>query len=237
MEPLSLATLAGLTPPDVEIRFFDERLEDVDFDAAGVRALIHRPSFLWAALRDSTGSPGKVAGEGAGGSSRPSGRTKTGRPACRVSSGAAPTMHVHRRRRGGARPSPLRPTRPGQENGELLSPVASRDVPSEPSAVHVLPDVNIWSRFHSQFAPGSVATGHMAWRTRPSPDDSPIVLPHSTRQPLTHLLPFASSQNAIVPAHLISCVRTHARSLPGLPAPKAASDASLPVRPGSLRYF
>jgi radical SAM superfamily enzyme YgiQ (UPF0313 family) len=34
MESLSLATLAGLTPPDVEIRFFDERLEEVDFDAA-----------------------------------------------------------------------------------------------------------------------------------------------------------------------------------------------------------
>ena len=34
IESLSLATLAGLTPPDVEIRFFDERLEDVDFDAA-----------------------------------------------------------------------------------------------------------------------------------------------------------------------------------------------------------
>jgi len=32
IESLSIATLAGLTPPDVEREFFDERLEDVDFD-------------------------------------------------------------------------------------------------------------------------------------------------------------------------------------------------------------
>jgi radical SAM superfamily enzyme YgiQ (UPF0313 family) len=33
MEPLTIATLAGLTPPDVEIAYFDERLERIDFDA------------------------------------------------------------------------------------------------------------------------------------------------------------------------------------------------------------
>jgi len=33
MEPLTIATLAGLTPPDVEIAYFDERLEAIDFDA------------------------------------------------------------------------------------------------------------------------------------------------------------------------------------------------------------
>lgn len=32
MEPLPIATLAGLTPPDVELRFFDERLEPINFD-------------------------------------------------------------------------------------------------------------------------------------------------------------------------------------------------------------
>lgn len=32
MEPLSLATLAGLCPSDVEKCFFDDRLEDIDFD-------------------------------------------------------------------------------------------------------------------------------------------------------------------------------------------------------------
>ncbi|MBP9749177.1 MAG: B12-binding domain-containing radical SAM protein [Candidatus Pacebacteria bacterium] len=32
MEPLPIATLAGLTPRDVEMRFFDERIEDIDFD-------------------------------------------------------------------------------------------------------------------------------------------------------------------------------------------------------------
>ncbi|MDR0648016.1 MAG: B12-binding domain-containing radical SAM protein [Synergistaceae bacterium] len=33
MESLPTATLAGLTPPDVEIRFFDDRMEPVDYDA------------------------------------------------------------------------------------------------------------------------------------------------------------------------------------------------------------
>ncbi|NTW14492.1 MAG: B12-binding domain-containing radical SAM protein [Candidatus Moranbacteria bacterium] len=32
MEPLPIATLAGLTPQEVEIRFFDERVETIDFD-------------------------------------------------------------------------------------------------------------------------------------------------------------------------------------------------------------
>jgi radical SAM superfamily enzyme YgiQ (UPF0313 family) len=33
MEPLTIATLAGLTPPDVEIAYYDERLERINFDA------------------------------------------------------------------------------------------------------------------------------------------------------------------------------------------------------------
>ena len=32
MEPLSVATIAGLTPDDVEIRFYDDRLELIPFD-------------------------------------------------------------------------------------------------------------------------------------------------------------------------------------------------------------
>ncbi len=32
MEPLTIATLAGLTPADVEIAYFDERVESIDFD-------------------------------------------------------------------------------------------------------------------------------------------------------------------------------------------------------------
>lgn len=32
MEPLAFAVLAGLTPPDVELRFYDDRLEDVPFE-------------------------------------------------------------------------------------------------------------------------------------------------------------------------------------------------------------
>src|SRR5262245_43137471 len=33
MQPLSMALLAGLTPPEVEVRFFDDRMESIDFDA------------------------------------------------------------------------------------------------------------------------------------------------------------------------------------------------------------
>ncbi len=33
MEPLNIATLAGLTPPDVELAYFDERVEPINFDA------------------------------------------------------------------------------------------------------------------------------------------------------------------------------------------------------------
>ena len=33
MEPLTIATLVGLTPPDVEIAYYDERVESINFDA------------------------------------------------------------------------------------------------------------------------------------------------------------------------------------------------------------
>src|SRR5579871_4522940 len=32
MEPLSMALLASLSPPDVEVRFYDDRMEDIAFD-------------------------------------------------------------------------------------------------------------------------------------------------------------------------------------------------------------
>src|SRR5437764_8323395 len=32
MQPLSMALLAGLTPPEVEVRFHDDRLEEIPFD-------------------------------------------------------------------------------------------------------------------------------------------------------------------------------------------------------------
>src|SRR5262245_18744553 len=32
MQPLSMAVLAGLTPPDVEVRFYDDRMEEIPFD-------------------------------------------------------------------------------------------------------------------------------------------------------------------------------------------------------------
>src|SRR5688572_6309192 len=34
MEPLPAATIAGLTPPDVEVRFYDDRMEQIPFDEA-----------------------------------------------------------------------------------------------------------------------------------------------------------------------------------------------------------
>lgn len=34
MEPLGIAVVAALTPPDVQLRFFDERVESIDFDTA-----------------------------------------------------------------------------------------------------------------------------------------------------------------------------------------------------------
>src|SRR5215472_470752 len=33
MEPLPIATLAGLTPPNIEIAYYDERVEPINFDA------------------------------------------------------------------------------------------------------------------------------------------------------------------------------------------------------------
>ena len=32
MEPLAFAMLAGITPPDVELILYDERIEDINFD-------------------------------------------------------------------------------------------------------------------------------------------------------------------------------------------------------------
>ncbi|HZM23774.1 MAG TPA: cobalamin-dependent protein, partial [Anaerolineales bacterium] len=33
LTPLTLATLAGITPPDVEVEVLDDRIEEIDFDA------------------------------------------------------------------------------------------------------------------------------------------------------------------------------------------------------------
>lgn len=40
MQPLSMALLASITPPDVEITFFDDRMEEIDFDAPADVAVI-----------------------------------------------------------------------------------------------------------------------------------------------------------------------------------------------------
>ena len=32
MQPLSMAVLAGLTPPEIDIRFYDDRMEPIPFD-------------------------------------------------------------------------------------------------------------------------------------------------------------------------------------------------------------
>lgn len=45
MEPLSMAVLAGLTPPDVEVKFYDDRLEKIPFDEATDLAAINVETF------------------------------------------------------------------------------------------------------------------------------------------------------------------------------------------------
>lgn len=40
MQPLSMALLASLNPPDVEINFYDDRMEEIDFDEAADVAVI-----------------------------------------------------------------------------------------------------------------------------------------------------------------------------------------------------
>ena len=42
MEPLSIALLAGLTPDDVEVRFYDDRMEDIPFDEPTDLVAMHR---------------------------------------------------------------------------------------------------------------------------------------------------------------------------------------------------
>jgi hypothetical protein len=51
MEPLAPAVLAALTPPDLEIRFWDDRLEPIPFDetdgpGGDERRNVHREAFL-----------------------------------------------------------------------------------------------------------------------------------------------------------------------------------------------
>ena len=101
------------------------------------------------------------------------------------------------------------------------------------SRFHVLPSVNLRSRFHSQMP--SLAEELIVSCTRTSRDSGPNGLPCPNHHPLAHLLPFEPPQNLIHPVPLFSCSQTDARSLPGLPTPEATSDPILPVRSGSLR--
>ena len=63
MEPLMLAVLAGLTPPDVDVRLFDDRMETVDYDeptnlvAITVETYTARRSYEIAAEYRSRGVP------------------------------------------------------------------------------------------------------------------------------------------------------------------------------------
>ncbi|MBI5555589.1 MAG: B12-binding domain-containing radical SAM protein [Elusimicrobia bacterium] len=41
MEPLSFATLAGITPPGIDIQFWDDRLEEIDYDQSADLAAIN----------------------------------------------------------------------------------------------------------------------------------------------------------------------------------------------------
>ena len=54
MEPLMLAVLAGLTPPDVECVLYDDRMESIPYD---------EPTDLVAITRPSSGLPSTAARE------------------------------------------------------------------------------------------------------------------------------------------------------------------------------
>jgi radical SAM superfamily enzyme YgiQ (UPF0313 family) len=45
MQPLTIAALAGLTPDNIDLRFFDDRIEDVDYDAPTDLAAISLQTF------------------------------------------------------------------------------------------------------------------------------------------------------------------------------------------------
>lgn len=45
MQPLAIAVLAGLMPPDVETTFFDDRMEEIDYDAPADLAIISVETF------------------------------------------------------------------------------------------------------------------------------------------------------------------------------------------------
>ena len=54
MEPLSLAVLAGLTPAGVDVRLFDDRIDEIDYDEPTDLVAINVETFMAAPrLRDS----------------------------------------------------------------------------------------------------------------------------------------------------------------------------------------
>ena len=49
MEPLPAATIAGLTPRDVDVRFYDDRMEQIPFDET--RQYVKRVMLSWEEYR------------------------------------------------------------------------------------------------------------------------------------------------------------------------------------------
>src|SRR5262249_55747222 len=45
MQPLSMALLASLTPPDIDVRFYDDRMEDIPFDEPTDLAVVSVETF------------------------------------------------------------------------------------------------------------------------------------------------------------------------------------------------
>ena len=93
MQPLSMALLAGLTPPDVEVRFYDDRMEDIPFD---------EPTDLWPPERRDIHGPAGVQDRPAVPRARCAGGH--GRLSCYPPAGrgrAGSRRHRRRRRRAG----------------------------------------------------------------------------------------------------------------------------------------
>ena len=57
MQPLSMAVLAGLTPSDVEVRFYDDRMEDIPFNESTDLAVLSVETFTALAHKDRPAVP------------------------------------------------------------------------------------------------------------------------------------------------------------------------------------
>jgi hypothetical protein len=91
------------------------------------------------------------------------------------------------------------------------------------STFHVLAGVNVPSRFCFKFPSLCDHPDRIPFRTRTSPPARTLALTPST-PPWHSFCPLKGPQCLLGPFHPFSSTQPHARSLPGLPSQKAASD-------------